>query len=156
MANRRLIFEHKKILQRKDLANFVASPEEKDIHTWHFLVFGLQDCPYENGFYWGTLLFPKDYPFKPPRIKFMTPQGRFEINYPICTSFSDYHPETWDPSWSVQTIVLGLVSFMLSEEMTAGGIRTTVEKKKQLALESLAFNFKKEAQFTELFGAWFE
>ena len=73
-----------------------------------------------------------------------TPQGRFEINYPICTSFSDYHPETWDPSWSVQTIVLGLISFMLSEEMTAGGVRTTPEKKVQLARESIAYNFKKE------------
>lgn len=130
MTNRRLVTEHKIILRRQDLANFVAQPEEKDIHTWHFLVFGLQECPYEGGYYWGTLLFPRDYPFKPPRIKFYTPQGRFEINYPICTSFSDYHPETWDPSWSVQTIVLGLVSFMLSNEMTAGGIKTTVEKKK--------------------------
>ena len=41
MANRRLLTEHKMILKRQDLANFVASPEEKDIHTWHFLVFGL-------------------------------------------------------------------------------------------------------------------
>ena len=117
------------ILKRQDLANFIATPQENDIHTWHFLIFGLLECPYEGGFYWGTLLFPRDYPFKPPRIKMFTPQGRFEINYPICTSFSDYHPETWDPSWSVQTIVLGLISFMLSEEMTAGGVRTTPEKK---------------------------
>ena len=41
MALRRLQTEHKMILKRKDLANFVAQPEEKDIHIWHFLVFGL-------------------------------------------------------------------------------------------------------------------
>ena len=156
MALRRLQTEHKIILKRKDLANFVASPEEKDIHIWHFLVFGLQDCPYEGGYYWGTLIFPRDYPFKPPRIKYFTPQGRFEVNYPVCTSFSDYHPESWDPSWSVQTIVLGLISFMLSDEMTAGGIRTTTEKKVKLAKESLAYCFKKEEQFVELFGDYFE
>ena len=45
---------------------------------------------------------------------------------------------------------------MLTDEVTAGGIRTTVEKKKQLAAESIAYNFKKEAQFVELFGDWFE
>lgn len=56
----------------------------------------------------------------------------------------------------MQTIVLGLISFMLSNEMTAGGIRTTDEKKKQLAAESVTYNFKKERQFIELFGAYFD
>ena len=45
---------------------------------------------------------------------------------------------------------------MLSNEITAGGIRTTDEKKKQLAAESVTYNFKKEAQFVDLFGAYFE
>ena len=40
--------------------------------------------------------------------------------------------------------------------MTAGGIRTTVEKKRQLAAESVTYNYKKEKQFIELFGAYFE
>ena len=56
----------------------------------------------------------------------------------------------------MQTIVLGLISFMLSNEMTAGGIRTTDEKKVKLAKESLAYNFKKEKQFVELFGDYFD
>ena len=45
---------------------------------------------------------------------------------------------------------------MLSDEMTAGGIRTSVDKKRQLAAESLLYNFKKEAQFEELFSGFFE
>ena len=135
------------------MANFLAVPEEKDLYTWHYLVFGLQDCPFEGGFYWGKLIFPRDYPWKPPRILMLTPNGRFEINQPICTSFSDYHPESWDPSWNVQTIVLGLISFMLSEEMTAGGIRTSVGKKKEFAAASLEFNFRRKDIFTDLFGA---
>ena len=52
--------------------------------------------------------------------------------------------------------MLGLISFMLSNEMTAGGIRTTDEKKVKLAKESLAYNFKKEKQFVELFGDYFD
>ena len=154
---RRLETEAKHILSRKprDFANFVATPEEKDRFTWHFLIFGLKDCPYEGGFYWGKLRFPRDYPFKPPRILMNTPSGRFEIQQPICTSFSDFHPETWDPSWSVQTIVLGLISFMLSEELTAGGIRAVPAQRQLLASRSLEFNFKKEKEFAGLFGGWF-
>ena len=43
-------------------------------------------CPYEGGEYWGQLLFPSDYPFKPPGIKMTTPSGRFKENEKICTS----------------------------------------------------------------------
>ena len=44
---------------------------------------------------------------------------------------------------------------MLSKEITAGGIRTTDEKKKLLAKQSVAWNFKKEEQFVKLFGDYF-
>ena len=31
---------------------------------------------------------------------------------------SDYHPESWNPAWSVSTILKGVLSFMLSDEIT--------------------------------------
>jgi ubiquitin-conjugating enzyme E2 J2 len=104
------------------LANFVAAPDEKNIYEWYFCVFGLLDCPYEDGFYVGKIIFPKEYPFKPPGLMMITPNGRFEERKRICTSFSDFHPELWDPSWSVQTIVLGLLSFMLGNEITVSSM----------------------------------
>ena len=108
----RLNSEFKNLLKRTDLSNFIAVPEEKNVFEWHFVVYGLKDCPYEGGFYHGRLSFPRDYPFKPPGIKMLTPNGRFEPSKKICTNFSDYHPELWNPSWTVSTIVLGLISFM--------------------------------------------
>ena len=33
-----------------------------------------------GGYYWGKLVFPKEYPFKPPRIEMTTPSGRFQTN----------------------------------------------------------------------------
>jgi ubiquitin-conjugating enzyme E2 J2 len=77
----------------------------------------------------------------------MTPNGRFQPNQRICTSFSDYHPELWDPSWNVETIVLGLISFWLSPENTAGAIKTSDEEKVRLARESLKYNFSKGPRF---------
>jgi ubiquitin-protein ligase len=74
---KRLSAEYKQIMRRKDLANFVALPEEDNIFEWHFLVFGLKECPYEHGFYHGKLTFPRDYPFRPPGIQVLTPNGRF-------------------------------------------------------------------------------
>ena len=117
--------EHMAILRRKDLENFIAQPEGHNIYNWHFVIFGLTDCPYENGFYHGTLSFPKEYPFKPPRIKMCTPSGRLAVNTPICMSFSDFHPELWQSSWGVSTIIVGLISFINTEEMTTGSVRAT-------------------------------
>jgi ubiquitin-conjugating enzyme E2 J2 len=40
-------------------------------------------------------------------------------------SISDYHPETWNPIWKVETIMMGLVSFMTSDEFTAGSMNAS-------------------------------
>lgn len=32
----------------------------------HFILRGPPDTPYHGGEYWGQLLFPPEYPFKPP------------------------------------------------------------------------------------------
>ena len=68
---------------------------------------------FSGGFYHGKLIFPQDYPFKPPRILMLTPNGRFQTNTRLCLSISDFHPDTWNPAWSVATILTGLLSFMV-------------------------------------------
>lgn len=52
-------------------------------------------------FYVGQILFPTNFPFKPPDIIFITPNGRFQLNKKICLSFTGYHPESWS-NWSIE------------------------------------------------------
>ena len=66
---------------------------------WYFVIFGLTDCPYEGGVYLGKIIFPLQYPLKPPGIQMITPNGRFKSKTRICMSMSDYHPESWNPAW---------------------------------------------------------
>ena len=80
-------------------------PNPNNYFEWHYCVYGLKDCPYEGGVYHGKLIFPVQYPLKPPGIEMITPSGRFETNKRICLSISDYHPETWNPAWSIPTIL---------------------------------------------------
>lgn len=40
----------------------------------------------------GVLLFPKDYPYKPPSVLMYTPNGRFQERTRLCLSMSDFHP----------------------------------------------------------------
>ncbi|KAF9930576.1 Ubiquitin-conjugating enzyme E2 6 [Mortierella antarctica] len=138
-AYKRLTKEYINI-QKSPPAYLFARPIEANILEWHYVLKGPPDTPYYGGEYYGTLTFPADYPFKPPSIRMMTPNGRFQTNTRLCLSMSDFHPGTWNPSWSVSTILNGLLSFMSQDESTTGSIATSAYEKKVLALRSHAFN----------------
>ncbi|KAJ2007815.1 Ubiquitin-conjugating enzyme E2 6 [Coemansia thaxteri] len=129
----------------------VAKPLDKNILEWHYIMTGPPDTPFEGGEYHGKLTFPKDYPFAPPSMQMITPNGRFQVHKDICTSMSNYHPKTWNPGWSVATILTGLMSMMTGDEITTGGIVTTPQEKMQLATQSKAFNLANPV-FRKTFG----
>ena len=116
----------------------------------HYVVRGPEATAYEGGLYQGKLVFPSEFPFKPPTIYMLTPNGRFKTNVRLCLSISDYHPDTWNPAWSVSTILTGLLSFMIESNPTMGSIETSEYEKKVLAKQSLDFNLSNKT-FVELF-----
>lgn len=63
----------------------------------------------------------------------ITPNGRFKSNMKLCLSMSDFHPETWNPLWSVSAVLTGLLSFMLGSEETVGSVMTSDKEKIRLA-----------------------
>jgi len=138
-ASKRLTKEYKHLIDNPvDLIQ--AHPSESNILEWHYIITGPKDTPYEDGQYHGILMFPPQYPFKPPGIKVITPNGRFQSNTRICLSMSDYHPETWNPAWKVSTILTALLSFMTSNEIASGCVNTNDATKLQLAKNSFAWN----------------
>ena len=112
---KRLLIEAKRLrAETRDDDEFEAYPMPNNIFKWYFLL-KPSEAPYKGGFYVGCLLFPRTYPSAPPQIEMRTPSGRFETQKPICFSISNFHPETWNPAWSVRTIVLGVLSFLNDE-----------------------------------------
>lgn len=100
--------------------------------------------------YHGSLVFTQQYPFKPPSIYIRTPNGRFQTNRRLCLSISDYHPDEWNPAWSVSSILTGLLSFMLEDSSALGTMVTLRKEKLQFAYDSLEYNLK-DHNFTTLF-----
>lgn len=137
-------------LKKEPVPNIEAVPKETNIREWHYILYGPKETAYEGGVYHGKLVFPTDYPYKPPSIYMITPSGRFITNTRICLSISDFHPETWNPLWSVGSILTGLLSFMMSEDMTTGAMKLSNRTRKALAVESMQTNMKNEI-FCELF-----
>ncbi|TMW64741.1 hypothetical protein Poli38472_011621 [Pythium oligandrum] len=149
MATKRLRKEYLAI-QRKPVENIQALPLESNILEWHYVIQGTSGTPYEGGYYHGCLKFPPEYPMKPPSVMMMTPNGRFKTNQRLCLSMSDFHPETWNPMWSVSSILTGLYSFMIENQSTYGSIKTTDAQKRKHAAESLEVNCN-NALFRKLF-----
>ncbi|KAI9732597.1 MAG: Ubiquitin-conjugating enzyme E2 6 [Cirrosporium novae-zelandiae] len=118
----------------------IAHPSESDILEWHYILTGPPDTPYDGGQYWGTLQFPPSYPFAPPAIRMHTPSGRFQPSTRLCLSISDFHPKSFNPAWEVSTILIGLLSFMTSEEMTTGSVHASEAERKILAARSRWWN----------------
>ncbi len=160
LATKRLQRELK-ALHKSPLQNpkIVAVPNESNILEWHYVLEGPTDdpnSPYKGGIYHGKLIFPREYPYKPPGVIMLTPNGRFKPNRRLCLSMSDFHPESWNPMWSISTILMGLCSFMLDDKPTTGSIETTVATKRKFAGESLEYNVKQDKLFCSLFPEYVE
>jgi len=154
VAISRLTKEHNTLL-KNPVDNLFTIPDPDNLFVWHFVIYGLKDCPYAGGYYHGKLIFPKDYPFKPPHLQFVTPSGRFITNQDICLSITNYHPESWSVAWRIETILVGAISFMNSREETGGSIRETDEARKKFAQASLEFNLNNQ-EFMRIFGNSFD
>lgn len=104
---------------------------------WHFTIKGPPDSEFAGGLYHGRILLPDQYPFKPPDIMILTPNGRFEINTKICLSVTGFHPKSWQPSWGIRTVLLALSAFFPTEAKGAvGSLEFPKEDRQRLAAKS--------------------
>jgi len=113
--------------EARELANdpctdYSAAPLEDDIFEWHCTLRGPAGTEYEGGLYHFRILLPAEYPFRPPSLMMLTPNGRFELNTKICISFTSYHEELWQPAWGVRTAILGLQGFFPLKGQAAVGV----------------------------------
>lgn len=148
---KRLTKEYQRI-QEEPVPYIITRPTEANILEWYYVIQGPPDTDYEGGQYLGKVVFPSQYPYAPPNIRMLTPSGRFLPDTRLCLSISDYHPESWNPSWGMGTIMTGLLSFMTGTEHSTGcDTATNAFGRKKLAQESHAWNARNEQ-----FRKWFE
>ncbi|XP_072036247.1 uncharacterized protein [Amphiura filiformis] len=122
---------------------YYAQPLEDNLFEWHFTVRGPPDSDFESGMYHGRITLPPEYPMKPPSIMLLTPTGRFEVGTKICLSISGHHPETWQPSWSIRTVLLAIIGFMPTKgEGAIGSLDYTTQERKVLAKRSQEWKCK--------------
>ena len=89
ICTRRLTKELKSLMKDPIRSpTITVAPNEKNILEVHYVIEGSEKTPFAGGIYHGKLLFPKDYPLKPPSVIMITKNGRFQPNRRLCLSMS--------------------------------------------------------------------
>ncbi|KAF5365710.1 hypothetical protein D9758_003137 [Tetrapyrgos nigripes] len=145
----------KRIMQEaRELANdpstdYTAAPLEDDIFEWHCTLRGTPGTEFEGGLYHTRILLPAEYPFRPPSVMLLTPNGRFELNTKarstkiygnlvrlfLLVYDMKLKLDVW-VAWGIRTAIVGLQSFFPLKGQAAvgvGGIEYPVSERKRLA-----------------------
>ncbi|KAG8783919.1 hypothetical protein FRB91_000694 [Serendipita sp. 411] len=102
-ASIKRILREARQLQEDPATEFTAGPLEDNLFDWHCTLRGPKDTEFEGGLYHVRITLPPTYPFRPPSLRVLTPSGRFEVDTPVCISFTNYHEELWQPAWGIRT-----------------------------------------------------
>merc|ERR1711935_489442 len=112
MALRRITREMNEI-RNTPTEGIVAAPiNEEDLFKWKAVLDGPPDSPYEGGKFHIDIAFPENYPFKPPKCKFVT-----KIYHPnICSAGGiclDTLGSNWSPVLTLPKVLLSLSSLLV-------------------------------------------
>lgn len=104
---------------QKELENFnndpptncSAGPEGDDVYHWTATIMGPVATPYENGLFFLNITFPSNYPFKPPKVSFVTKIYHPNINKQggICL---DILKENWSPALTISKVLISICSLL--------------------------------------------
>ncbi len=111
LSLRRLTAEFEELRKDKVL---LVSPNPKDLFKWNVTMVGPKESPWEGGVYSTTIIFPQCYPFKPPKVQFLTPIYTPIIHYPsgnICKCENDSSNYNWNPAHSASHRLLQVYQF---------------------------------------------
>ena len=91
--------------------NCSAGPLDTDIYYWRATIYGPKDSPYEGGIFFLDIHFPADYPFKPPKVSFVTKIYHPNINSAggICL---DILKDAWSPALTISKVLLSICSLL--------------------------------------------
>lgn len=112
MAALKRISAELEILNKESVLFCSAGPiNPDDLFKWEGNIVGPEKSPYYGGIFFLEILFPIEYPFKPPKIRFKTKIYHCNINSngEICL---DILKDNWSPALTISKILLSICSLL--------------------------------------------
>lgn len=115
---KRLIKDIKQ-LQNDPIEGIYYIHDDKDMLKGSALIIGPSDTPYEGGYYLFKFIFPRDYPFSPPKVTYHTNDGTTRMhpnlykNGKVCLSvLNTWNGDSWTSCQTISSILLILRSIL--------------------------------------------
>ena len=98
-------------LQKDPPLNCSAGSIDDNLFKWEATIIGPPDSCYEGGVFKLSIEFPENYPFKPPKVAFMTRIYHPNINRSgsICL---DILNKNWSPALTASKLLLSISSLL--------------------------------------------
>merc|ERR1711879_903943 len=107
-------------IKRDPMDDVWIQPDEQNLSNCDVVIKGPKTTPYEGGYFWFRVQFTSEYPFKPPRVKFLTTGNgsvRFNPNLyadgKVCLSkLGTWAGPSWTSIMSLKSLVITLRSIL--------------------------------------------
>ena len=111
MSSANRIQKELSLLMKDPPDNCSAGPIDDDIFHWEGTIMGPTETVYEGGVFNLDIQFPKNYPFKPPKVRFQTKIYHPNINSGgfICL---DIFKDNWSPALTISKVLLSICSLL--------------------------------------------
>lgn len=111
MASAKRIAKELESIKKDPPLSCSAGPEGDDIFHWTATIMGPDSSPYQGGVFYLNIVFPQNYPFKPPKVTFITKVYHPNINSSggICL---DVLKDQWSPALTIDKILLSICSLL--------------------------------------------
>ena len=89
----------------------IAPEDEATLNRWNLTIAGPVESPYADGVFKVKINTPPDYPFKPPRVRFITPIYHPNINGDGVIDLDILNAQ-WSPATTLAKVIMSLVSLL--------------------------------------------
>ncbi|KAF7852721.1 hypothetical protein EAF04_010914 [Stromatinia cepivora] len=139
MAARRIAKELKEVTENPIPGISTSLLKEDDLHQWKVEMEGPANTPYAGGLFILNVVLPKDYPFKPPIVNFVTriyhPNVTYDEKGSICVD--ELKQDKWKPSGKI-TAILGAIRNLLIQPNPDDPLENAIAEKLKTDTEGFA------------------
>lgn len=98
---------------KEPIDNCSAGPKGDNLYEWNANIIGPTDSPYKGGVFILNINYPKDYPFKPPKVKFNTKiyHPNIDKDGNICLNILR---EDWSPALTTTQILMSICTLLMA------------------------------------------
>jgi ubiquitin-conjugating enzyme (huntingtin interacting protein 2) len=113
--NKRIVKEVEEI--KRDTSSGVKV-EVDEMNPNHLVgsIHGPEDTPYHKGLFKVDIVIPSDYPFTPPKMKFLTKIWHPNVSSQTGAICLDILKDAWSPALTIKTALLSLQALMCAPE----------------------------------------